>query len=43
MITGCNWAGEEIVRDTIVYDKRVVIGSSGILIPTDVRDWLSHP
>ncbi|AEB67194.1 MULTISPECIES: transglutaminase domain-containing protein [Methanothrix] len=42
MITGCNWAGEEIVRDTIVYDKRVVIGSSGILIPTDVRDWLSH-
>ncbi|MFZ2536664.1 transglutaminase domain-containing protein [Methanothrix sp.] len=42
MITGCNWAGEEIVRDTIIYDKRVVIGSSGILIPTDVRDWLSH-
>lgn len=42
MITGCNWAGEAIVRDTIVYDKRVVIGSSGILIPTDIRDWLSH-
>lgn len=42
MITGCNWAGESIVRDTIIYDKRVVIGSSGILIPTDIRDWLSH-
>lgn len=42
MITGCNWAGEVIIRDTIVYDKRMVIGSSGILIPTDIRDWLSH-
>ncbi|HON34756.1 MAG TPA: transglutaminase-like cysteine peptidase [Methanothrix sp.] len=42
MITGCNWAGEAIIRDTIVYDKRAVVGSTGILIPTDIRDWLSH-
>ncbi|MGB4653556.1 transglutaminase domain-containing protein [Methanothrix sp.] len=42
MITGCNWAGEAIIRDTIVYDKRAVVGCTGILIPTDIRDWLSH-
>ena len=42
MITGCSWAGEAIIRDTIVYDKRAVVGSTGILIPTDIRDWLSH-
>ena len=42
MITGCNWAGEAIIRATIVYAKRAVVGSTGILIPTDIRDWLSH-
>ena len=41
MGTGYNWAGDAIVRDTIMSDKRAVIGNSGICIPTDIRDWLS--
>jgi hypothetical protein len=41
MGTGYNWAGDAIVRDTIMWDKRVVIGNSGVFIPTDIRDWLS--
>ncbi|MCX6677154.1 MAG: transglutaminase-like cysteine peptidase [Methanothrix sp.] len=41
MATGNNWAGDVIVRDTIMWDKRAVIGNSGIYIPTDIRAWLS--
>jgi len=41
MGTAYNWAGDAIVRDTIMVDKRVVIGNTGVFIPTDIRDWLS--
>jgi predicted transglutaminase-like cysteine proteinase len=41
MGTAYNWAGDAIVMDTIMLDKRVVIGNSGVFIPTDIRDWLS--
>jgi predicted transglutaminase-like cysteine proteinase len=41
MATGFNWAGNAIVRDTVMWDKRAVIGNSGIYIPTDIRAWLS--
>ena len=41
MGTAYNWAGDAIVMDTIMVDKRVVIGNSGVFIPTDIRDWLS--
>ena len=41
MATGYNWAGDVIVRDTIMWDKRAVIGTSGLYIPTDIRAWLS--
>ena len=41
MGTGYNWAGDAIVRDTIMWDKRIAIGNSGIYIPTDIRNWLS--
>jgi len=38
--TTFNWAGDAIVRDTIIWDKRVVVGSTGLFIPTDIRAWL---
>jgi transglutaminase-like putative cysteine protease len=41
MATGYNWAGDVIVRDTVIWDKRAVIGNLGIYIPTDIRAWLS--
>ena len=41
MISGTNWAGDMIVRDTIMPDKRAVLGNSSIRIPTDIRAWLS--
>lgn len=41
MISGINWAGDAIVRDMIVPDKRAVLGNSSIRIPTDIRAWLS--
>jgi len=41
MATGNNWAGDAIVRDTIMRDKRAVIGYPGLYIPTDIRAWLS--
>jgi hypothetical protein len=41
MGTGINWAGDAIVRDTVIWDKRAVLGNSSIYIPTDIRDWLS--
>jgi len=41
MGTGYNWTGDAIIRDTIMMDKRAVIGNSGVLIPTDIREWIS--
>jgi len=38
---GYNWSGDVIIRDTIMWDKRAVLGYSGIYIPTDIRAWLS--
>jgi predicted transglutaminase-like cysteine proteinase len=41
MATGYNWAGDAILRDTVMYDKRAVIGNPDLFIPTDIRAWLS--
>lgn len=41
MVAGCNWAGDVILRDTVMYDKRAVIGNLRLPIPTDIRAWLS--
>ncbi|VVB69425.1 Bacterial transglutaminase-like cysteine proteinase BTLCP [uncultured archaeon] len=41
MGTGYNWTGDTIIRDTIMADKRAVLGNSGVLIPTDIREWIS--
>jgi hypothetical protein len=38
---GCNWAGDTIVRDTVMWDKRAVLGFPGVYIPTDIREWFS--
>jgi len=36
-----NWAGDAIIRDTIIWDKRAVLGYDNIYIPTDIREWVS--
>jgi predicted transglutaminase-like cysteine proteinase len=36
-----NWYGDAIVRDTVMWDKRAVLGNSSLYIPTDIRAWLS--
>ena len=41
MATIFNWAGDAIIRDTVMWDKRAVIANSGLYIPTDIRAWLS--
>lgn len=41
MGAGYNWTGDAIVRDTIMKDKRAVLGNPGLYIPTDIREWLS--
>ncbi len=41
MATIFNWAGDAIIRDTVMWDKRAVIAKSGLYIPTDIRAWLS--
>jgi len=41
MGVGYNWAGDVIVRDTIMKDKRAVLGNPGLFISTDIREWLS--
>ncbi len=38
---GYNWAGDTIIRDTVMWDRRAVIGYSNIYIPTDIRAWLN--
>ncbi len=40
MAMGYNWAGDTIVRDTVMFDRRAVIGYPNIYIPTDIREWL---
>jgi len=36
-----NWAGDVIVRDTIVWNKRTVIGHNNVYIPCDIREWIT--
>jgi len=36
-----NWEGDVIIRDTIVPNKRAVIGYKDIYIPTDIRQWVA--
>lgn len=38
-----NWAGDVIIRDTVMWDKRAVLGYPNIFIPTDIREWFSEP
>lgn len=38
--TKYNWSGDIIVRDTVIDDKRSVLGYTDILIPTDIRRWV---
>jgi len=38
-----NWAGDIIIRDTVMWDKRAVLGYPSIYIPTDIREWFSNP
>ena len=37
------WAGDIIVRDTLVPNKRAVVGYEDKLIPTDIREWMKEP
>lgn len=36
-----NWAGDIIRRDTIISNKRAVLGYPDTFIPTDIRQWIS--
>lgn len=38
-----NWAGDAILRDTIMWNKRAVLGYQNVAIPTDIREWISAP
>jgi len=38
-----NWAGDIIVRDTLVPNKRAVVGYKDRFIPTDIREWMKEP
>jgi len=38
-----NWAGDFILRDTIVPNKRAVVGYIDEVIPTDIREWAKEP
>ncbi len=38
---GINWSGDTIIRDTVMWDRRAVLGYSNIYIPTDIRAWLN--
>jgi len=35
-----NWSGDTIVRDTVIWDKRAVLGYQNVYIPTDIREWI---
>jgi hypothetical protein len=41
MGTSYNWAGDTIVRDTVMWDKRAVLGYASVFIPTDIREWIT--
>lgn len=41
MGAGYNWSGDTILRDTIMWDKRAVLGNTNVYIPTDIRQWLN--
>ncbi len=41
LATAYNWAGDTIIRDTVMWDKRAVLGYQSIYIPTDIREWIS--
>jgi hypothetical protein len=36
-----NWAGDTIVRETVMWDKRAVLGYASVFIPTDIREWIT--
>ncbi len=36
-----DWAGSRILRRTVIPSKRRVIGSEDVLIPTDLREWIT--
>lgn len=38
--SGYNWAGDKIVRDTVMWNKRAVLGYENVYIPTDIREWI---
>jgi len=38
-----NWAGDIIVRGTLVDNKRTVVGYKDKFIPTDIREWVKEP
>jgi hypothetical protein len=38
-----NWAGDTIIRDTIMWNKRAVLGYQNVYIPTDIREWITNP
>jgi transglutaminase-like putative cysteine protease len=38
-----DWSGSRILRRTAIPSKRRVIGSEDILIPTDLREWITPP
>ena len=38
-----DWSGSTILRQTVIPSKRQVVGSPDTLIPTDLREWISHP
>lgn len=37
-----NWAGDIIVRDMLVPNKRTVVGYKDKFIPTDIREWIKE-
>ncbi len=37
------WSGSRIVRLTAIPSKRRVIGNEDVLIPTDLREWITPP
>lgn len=36
-----NWAGDTIIRDTIMWNKRAVLGFPNVFIPCDIREWIT--
>jgi len=37
-----DWEGSRILQHTVIPSKRFVIGSEDILIPTDLREWITQ-